>query len=88
MAAASLEQIQSRPRIGRPTLPLVLIHDSSGTGFNYHLLENLRRDVYGIEDPLFGTERVWTGGIPEMAKAYATAVVATLGPGPIILGGS
>jgi thioesterase domain-containing protein len=88
MATVALNQIQWRPRNARATLPLVLIHDSSGLGFNYHLLDDLRRDVYGIEDSLFGTDRAWAGGIPEMAKAYASAVAATVGEGPIILGGS
>lgn len=88
MDTAVLTQIQRRPRDGQTTLPLVLIHDSSGLGFNYHLLDDLRRDVYGIEDPLFGTESAWAGGIPEMAKVYASAVMATIGERPIILGGS
>lgn len=88
MAQAVLTQIQWQPRGARATLPVVLIHDSSGLVFNYHLLEDLRRDVFGIEDPLFETDKSWASGIPEMAEAYASAVAATIGQGPIILGGS
>lgn len=87
MAPIILNQIQWRPSGAPATLPLVLIHDSSGLAFNYHLLDDLNRDVYGIGDPLFGTDRAWQGGIPEMAKVYAAAVLERIGEGPILLGG-
>ena len=88
MAPINLTQIQWRSSTARTTLPLVLIHDSSGLAFNYHLLQDLDRDVYGMGDSLFGTDRAWTGGIPEMAKTYAAAVLDRIGEGPIILGGA
>ncbi|EOO03203.1 putative thioesterase domain containing protein [Phaeoacremonium minimum UCRPA7] len=85
----TVQQIQWRPRLGRAPAPppLFLIHDSSGLLFNYHLLDDLKRDVYGIADPLFGTEERWHGGIPEMAREYVSAIQATVGKGPIVIGG-
>lgn len=82
-------RIQERPA-GCPWVkitPLVLIHDGGGTTFSYHCLGNLKRDVYGIANPYYDTDKVWRGGIPEMARTYAQWIKGVVPQGEIILGG-
>lgn len=84
--------IQPIPRslsaVQPPPTPLVLIHDGGGTTYSYHCLGALGRAVYGIYNPHYGTDRVWAGGIREMAAHYAGLVKAAVPRGgPVILGG-
>jgi len=67
--------------------PLFLIHDGGGTIFNYFMLGDLGRDVYGIQDPKFECDVGWEGGIVEMAREYITRIKTIKKAGPIILGG-
>ncbi|KAK5660171.1 hypothetical protein OQA88_13640 [Cercophora sp. LCS_1] len=81
--------IQERPS-GCPWVkiaPLVLIHDGGGTTFSYYCLGNLKRDVYGISNPYYSTNKVWRGGIPEMARTYVRYIKSVIPRGEIILGG-
>ncbi|PPJ55135.1 hypothetical protein CBER1_09968 [Cercospora berteroae] len=67
--------------------PLFLVHDASGTIFNYSLLGDLRRNVFAVYDPKFEREEGWSGGLPEMAREYV-ALIRKVNPSrPIILGG-
>ncbi|CAK7223217.1 hypothetical protein SBRCBS47491_005133 [Sporothrix bragantina] len=68
-------------------IPLVLIHDGGGTIFSYHLLGDLDRKVWAIANPRFRSETHWTGGLREMATAYAAFVAEAVPSGPVILGG-
>lgn len=85
--------IQETPRslshIHPPPTPLVLIHDGGGTVYSYHCLGRLDRPVYGIYNPHYGTDRVFAGGIREMATHYAGLVRSVIpeGKGDVILGG-
>lgn len=67
-------------------VPLVLFHDGGGTIFNYFLLRDLKRQVYGIFDPRFELDEAWPGGLDEMADHYAELVLS-LTCDSIILGG-
>jgi len=69
------------------TVPIFLIHDGGGTIFQYFLLGDLSRDVYGIYDPKFECESGWEGGMIEMAQEYLKLIKATRRAGPIFLGG-
>ncbi|ETN44437.1 uncharacterized protein HMPREF1541_10618 [Cyphellophora europaea CBS 101466] len=78
------------PRPNSPAVPLFLIHDGGGTVFQYFSLGDLDRPVYAIGNPRFESGEPWSGGIPEMARAYADLVHAALPPGgggQVILGG-
>ncbi|KAM3418392.1 hypothetical protein BST61_g4386 [Cercospora zeina] len=68
-------------------LPLVLFHDGSGTIFNYFLLDQLGRDVFGFVDPKATAAEEWEGGIAEMALHYQDCMEQAIAPGAIILGG-
>jgi thioesterase domain-containing protein len=81
---------------GNPTLiqpgpkaatPLFLLHDGGGTIFNYFMLGDLNRPVYGIQDPKFGTADQWEGGLEEMARLYISFIRSAVPQGPILLGG-
>ncbi|KAF2462702.1 alpha/beta-hydrolase [Lindgomyces ingoldianus] len=67
--------------------PLFLIHDGGGTIFNYFMLGDLGRSVYGIHDPKFESDDGWAGGIAEMAQEYITFIRTVRKKGPIVLGG-
>nr|POF13846.1 hypothetical protein CFP56_02870 [Quercus suber] len=67
-------------------VPLFLLHDGGGTIFNYHLLGDMGRDVYGIQDPKFSSHDGWSGGIPEMARAYVELIRKMTPSGAIVLG--
>ncbi|KAK3326231.1 Alpha/Beta hydrolase protein [Apodospora peruviana] len=70
----------------RPT-PLVLIHDGGGTIFSYYCLGDLGRPVFGIFNPHYGTDQVWEGGLPEMARHYVGLIKETIPQGDILIGG-
>ncbi|KAL2851010.1 Alpha/Beta hydrolase protein [Aspergillus pseudoustus] len=67
--------------------PLFLLHDGGGTIFNYFMLGDLDRPVYGIQDPKFGTADQWEGGMEEMARLYISFIRSAVPQGPILLGG-
>ncbi|KAL3478830.1 Alpha/Beta hydrolase protein [Aspergillus californicus] len=67
--------------------PLFLLHDGGGTIFNYFMLGDLDRPVYGIQDPKFGSAEQWEGGMEEMARLYISFIRAAIPQGPILLGG-
>lgn len=67
--------------------PLVLLHDGGGTVLSYQALGPLDRDVYGISDPRFDAGKPWSGGIPEMARAYLQMIKAAIPQRNILLGG-
>ena len=83
-------QIQFAPSDkGKPGLPpLILIHDSSGTTFNYFALRDLERDVWAIHDPNHWEATVWEGGVDDMASHYVQLVEAAGILGPVVLGGT
>lgn len=93
MFQSNPDLVQELPRSHArpPPPPVVLIHDGGGTIYSYYCLGRLGRPVYGIHNPHYGTDKVWTGGIPEMAAHYAglirQRVVPEAGGGDIILGG-
>lgn len=69
--------------------PLVLIHDGGGTTFQYYMLKPLYRRLYAIPNPYFdegGSPPA--GGVPQLAKEYAEAIQATIGNGPVLIGGT
>lgn len=68
-------------------IPLVLFHDGGGTVFNYHMLGDLRRPVYGISNPHYGKETRFEGGMPEMARHYVDLMKKTVPSGRILIGG-
>jgi pimeloyl-ACP methyl ester carboxylesterase len=76
--------IQSGPAAAAP---LFLLHDGGGTIFNYFMLGDLDRPVYGIQDPKFGSAEQWEGGMEEMARLYISFIRAAVPQGPILLGG-
>lgn len=78
---------RSRAPVHPPPTPLVLIHDGGGTVYSYHCLGRLDRPVYGIYNPHYGTDRVWAGGIREMAAHYVGLIKAAIPRGDVILGG-
>lgn len=80
-------QIQYRPPHCPDKVPLFLIHDGSGTLFNYLSLGDFDRDTYGIADPYFGDDRSWEGGLREMANLYVSSIKSVVSTGPIFLGG-
>lgn len=72
----------------KPRLPpLILIHDSSGTTFNYFALGDLDRDVWAIHDPNYWEASAWEGGLDEMASHYVQLIEAVGISGPVVLGG-
>jgi pimeloyl-ACP methyl ester carboxylesterase len=85
--AVSLEEIQACDTPGESNTPLVLIHDGGGTTFQYWLLEDLNRQVFGIASPYFESGQKPPGGIKQLANDYASAIRTHLGPTKIILGG-
>lgn len=72
---------------GKNAVPLVLIHDATGSIFSYFLLGDLDRDVWAIFDPKHDNGLCWDGGIPEMAQQYIGLLQATGITGPVLLGG-
>ncbi|KAI1385561.1 alpha/beta-hydrolase [Hypoxylon trugodes] len=74
--------------LSKPPAPLFLIHDGGGTTFNYHLLDNIDRPLWGIENAHLHKGGWWDGGIAEMAAHYVD-LLAKAKPegGDIILGG-
>ncbi|KAF9219881.1 putative polyketide synthase [Gyrodon lividus] len=56
-----------------PHVPLFLIHDGSGLVSCYERLFPLRRDIWGLNNPLFFSDEPW-GTIEGMAQVYAHAV--------------
>ncbi|KOS18181.1 Conidial yellow pigment biosynthesis polyketide synthase [Escovopsis weberi] len=58
--------------------PVFLIHDGGGTTFAYHCLGPLGRSVYGIHNPYFRSGQVFNGGLPQMARLYASWVKRTV----------
>jgi hypothetical protein len=80
-------QLQQAPAGKRSAAPLFLLHDGGGTIFNYFMLGNLNRDVYGIHDTKFDTDEGWEGGLREMASLYVSLVKSVRKTGPILLGG-
>jgi thioesterase domain-containing protein len=80
-------QIQQAPAWNTSATPLFLLHDGGGTIFNYFMLGNLGRDVYGIHDTKFDTEEGWKGGLTEMASLYVSLIKSVRVTGPILLGG-
>ncbi|KAF2799248.1 hypothetical protein K505DRAFT_194043, partial [Melanomma pulvis-pyrius CBS 109.77] len=50
--------------------PLFLIHDSSGTVFNYFKLEPLGRPVYTIYNLWFQNTEKWNGGTMLFVEKY------------------
>ncbi len=68
-------------------LPLVLIHDGGGTIFNYFLLEELDREVWGIYSPKWESGETWEGGIREMAVEYLRLIRTVIPQGNFLLGG-
>ncbi|KAB5576016.1 Alpha/Beta hydrolase protein [Coniochaeta sp. 2T2.1] len=82
------ETPQSLSHLRPPPTPLVLIHDGGGTIYSYYCLGGLARPVYGIYNPHYGTDKVWAGGIPEMAAHYTSLIKAAIPKGgDVILGG-
>lgn len=80
--------IQAWPRSTAEPAPLFLIHDASGTIFNYYTLGPVGRRVYGIYDPRFG--QAGGGGwqsVLEIAKAYVKLIRKVMIRGEIVLGG-
>jgi hypothetical protein len=80
-------RLQDAPITARNATPLFLLHDGGGTIFNYFLLGELDRAVYGIHDPKFYTDDGWKGGLDEMARLYVTLIESVVQSGPILLGG-
>ncbi|KAH8909155.1 alpha/beta-hydrolase [Coniochaeta sp. PMI_546] len=77
----------SLAHIRPPPPPVVLIHDGGGTIYSYYCLGQLNRPVYGLYNPYYGTDKVWEGGIPEMAAHYVALIKQVVPKGDIILGG-
>lgn len=80
--------IQTARKSRRDVAPLFLIHDASGTIFDYFKLGSLNRRVYGIHDPRFAN----SGGggwesVDEMAQAYTLFIKKVVQRGEIVLGG-
>ncbi|KIH91996.1 thioesterase [Sporothrix brasiliensis 5110] len=71
----------------RNAIPLILIHDGSGTIFSYYILDNIDRKLLGIANPRFKSGIPWAGGLREMATIYAGLVASAILSGPVILGG-
>ena len=71
-----------------PAVPLVLIHDGGGTIFQYYMLGPLNRTTFAIASPYFDSGIRPTGGVPELAKEYASAIRNEIGRGSVILGGT
>lgn len=80
-------QLQHAPAASRSATPLFLLHDGGGTIFNYFMLGDLDRDVYGIHDTKFDTDEGWQGGLTEMASLYVSLIRSVRRTGPILLGG-
>lgn len=65
---------------------LFLIHDGSGMCNYYQRLNSLERNTWGFYNPRFFDTEQWSGGLTEMAAAYAKDIQQT-NAGPYILGG-
>ncbi|KAF2756724.1 alpha/beta-hydrolase [Pseudovirgaria hyperparasitica] len=72
---------------GTNAIPLVLMHDGGGTTFDYHFLDDLERDVWGIHNPRFNSGEPWIGGLAEMSTHYIELIKKVIPSGPVILGG-
>lgn len=83
-----IEEIQISAHRSANAAPLILFHDGGGTVFSYYLLGDLNRNVYGIADPFFATANSWTGGVREMAEAYASSIWDKFTQRPLLLGGT
>jgi iterative type I PKS product template protein len=66
--------------------PLFLVHDGSGMCNYYQRLSPLERNTWGFYNPRFFEMEQWSGGLADMASAYAKDIQET-SPGPYILGG-
>ena len=82
----NLCQIQSGPKTG-DSIPLILFHDAGGTIFQYLLLEDLQRPVYGMANSRFDSGGNWDHGIREMGVVYAHKIRSVINSGKVILGG-
>lgn len=82
----NLCQIQSGPKTG-DSIPLILFHDAGGTIFQYLLLEDLQRPVYGMANSRFESGGNWDHGIREMGVVYAHKIRSVINSGKVILGG-
>lgn len=82
----NLCQVQSGPTTGNPT-PLILFHDAGGTIFQYFLLGDLQRPVYGMANTHFESGGGWEHGIREMGVVYTHKIRSVIKSGKIILGG-
>lgn len=67
--------------------PLILIHDGGGTAVSYFYLDALDRAVYAIANPRFYSGEEWKGGLAEMGRVYARAILEEVRRGPVLLGG-
>lgn len=84
---AFLEEIDIPVDEDSHATPIILIHDGSGTTFQYYLLEPLNRPIYAISNPYFNTGTRPMGGVPQLAKEYIRAIEEEIGDGDIIIGG-
>jgi hypothetical protein len=66
--------------------PLVLLHDSGGTIFQYFSFGPLKRAVYGIDNSHILTREPWES-LPAMAKEYAALIKTVIPNGKLLLGG-
>ncbi|KAI0122017.1 alpha/beta-hydrolase [Daldinia grandis] len=71
-----------------PRAPLILIHDGGGTNFNYHLLNQIGRPLWGLANARLHEGGWWEGGIPQMATYYVGLLSKAIPEGgDILLGG-
>ncbi|KAH9855579.1 hypothetical protein C2E23DRAFT_724085 [Lenzites betulinus] len=76
-----LIQVQHAPASGARQLPLVLVHDGSGTVGGYQRLGTLGRDVWAIRNVDFARVLPPAGGwVHTMAEAYAGALCSRVFP--------
>lgn len=68
--------------------PLFLIHDSSGTVFNYFKLGPLGRPVYTIHNPWFQNIEKWNGGTMLFVETYIELIKTIKRKGDILVGGA
>ena len=81
----SLTRIQSSPRHGASSEPLILIHDGSGISVKFQLIKSLDRELWAMANPKTFTRDTWDD-LNAMANAYATKIATTI-TGPYIIGG-
>jgi hypothetical protein len=86
MFSSNPVQIQWRGSSGQG-IPLFLIHDGGGTIFNYFLVGDLQRDVYGVYDEYFETETSWSS-MRAMAQQYVSRIKSIITDGPVLIGGN